>query len=536
MGPGTARRLALPATLGRYELLAPIASGGAATVYIAIKRGKARFERTVAIKVLHNHLALDEGFVSSFFEEARIAARIQHPNVVPIHDIDSIDDQLIMVMDYVEGVPLSALLGRCRETGEQLPLGVGLTTVHDALRGLQAAHELCDTNGERLELIHRDVSPQNILVGTDGVSRITDFGIAKARGHVTHTVEGAVKGKLRYLAPEQVTGDGLDQRVDLYAMGVVLWETLVGERMVGGDSEGEILMQLINKEPTAPSERRADVSPELDAVCLRALSRKPSERYQSAQAFADALDEVAAPLFFRPHRLGAGIAKLGGKRIARLQAALGLAGSPSHDSRVSGDFQIESERSSGEHTPSGEVPIGSAAVAELTYAELWPSSGDGPVSSRELAVSRPEIPTPSEGDVASSADALAGPSSADLSFEAAPKRRGLLPWAGGAALLVVGGIVWLALSGGDSETQSPDVKPNPTVKPASQSNVPAPAVEHTSEAPPPEPTAPPSATEDAPAATSAAPEATTSPPRTSPPPVPWGKKKKKKKKKSLHTF
>jgi eukaryotic-like serine/threonine-protein kinase len=278
--------------IGRFEIVRKLASGGMATVSLACLSGEAGFRRLVAIKRLHPHLADEPEFVHMFFDEARLAARIHHPNVVPILEIGKEGKERFLVMEYVEGATLEQV-GRQRR-GERLKPALAIRMVLDALAGLQAAHDLEDDSGKPLEIVHRDVSPQNILIGLDGLARLTDFGIARATSRVGKTTRsGQFKGKLTYSAPEQVLGHPMDRRTDIYAMGIVLWEVLTGERLFDADSEAEVWQKLLERPIPSPQSVRADVARELGAVVMRALEREPKLRFPSAAAFADAL-EVAA--------------------------------------------------------------------------------------------------------------------------------------------------------------------------------------------------------------------------------------------------
>ena len=281
--------------VGRYVLFDKLAAGGMATVHIGRLLGPAGFARTVAIKRLHASLAQDESFVTMFLDEARVAARLRHPNVVAIHDVVQTDDELFLVMDYVEGESLSSLLKLGRNRGAPIPIEIGCAIIASALRGLQAAHDVTGDDGKRLNLVHRDVSPQNILVGVNGVARILDFGIAKAAGRAQTTLEGQIKGKLPYMALEQLGGGEVDHRVDIYSAGVVLWEVLAGKPRLRAPSRQALLAVAMNAEPTPPSEHRPDVTPELDAIVMRALHRDSAQRFQTAREFALAL-EAATPL------------------------------------------------------------------------------------------------------------------------------------------------------------------------------------------------------------------------------------------------
>ena len=275
--------------LGRYEVLAQLASGGMATVYAARAQGVAGFERLVAIKVLHPHLAHDDEFISMFLDEARLAARIRHPNVVPTLDIsDSQGDGYFLVMEYIEGDHFGSLLREAARAGKNLPPGVALRVVVDALEGLGAAHMLAGADGKALGIVHRDISPHNILVGSDGIARITDFGVAKAEVRLSSTRDGQFKGKLAYMAPEQASTGFADQRSDLFGMGVVLWESLVGRRLFKAENNGELLNRLLYADIPAPSEYVPELAP-LDGVLAKALERDAAARFQTAAEFVDAI-------------------------------------------------------------------------------------------------------------------------------------------------------------------------------------------------------------------------------------------------------
>ncbi len=279
--------------LGRYEILTQLASGGMASVYLARAQGVAGFERLVAIKVLHPHLAYEQEFVSMFLDEARLAARIRHMNVVPTLDIsDSPGDGYFLVMEYIEGNHLGVLLGRAAKQGDRLPRPFVCRVLIDTLQGLSAAHRLVDEHGKALRLVHRDVSPHNILVGTDGIARLTDFGVAKADVRMASTRAGQFKGKLSYMAPEQASSGETDQRSDLFSVGIMLWESLTGRRLFKGESNAATLNKLLNDTIVKPSELWPDLE-QFDDVVMKALSRNPEDRFQNADEFGEALDDAA---------------------------------------------------------------------------------------------------------------------------------------------------------------------------------------------------------------------------------------------------
>jgi eukaryotic-like serine/threonine-protein kinase len=284
-----------PVRLGRYALFDGLAAGGMASVHIGRLLGPVGFARTVAIKRMHQHLAKDPAFVSMFVDEARLAARIRHPNVVSILDVVASEGELFLVMELVNGESLAQLLRVARSRGELLRPDVVAGILVGALHGLQAAHDATSELGEPLEVVHRDVSPQNILVGIDGVSRMLDFGIAKAVGRLQETTSNNdLKGKVAYLAPEQLEGTAA-RTTDVYAASVVLWEALAGRRLFQGESDGQVLHQIIRGCDTPPSAHVPSLARALDDVTMRGLSVDPAKRFPTAKEMARAL-EAATPI------------------------------------------------------------------------------------------------------------------------------------------------------------------------------------------------------------------------------------------------
>ena len=274
--------------IGRYAIHEEIASGGMATVHFGRLVSAGGFSRTVAIKRLHAHLARDPEFVKMFLDEARIAARIRHPNVVPVLDVVNTEGEIFLVMEYVAGESLALLARAVRDRGERIPFPIAAALVVGVLRGLHAAHEATDERGQPLCIVHRDVSPQNILVGRDGSAHLLDFGVAKAEGQLQTTREGRIKGKVGYMPPEQARGSEVTRAVDIYAAGVVLWELLTGERLFAGDNDAIVLERVLFGEVVAPSGKGAP--PELDEVVMRALGKVPESRFSTAREMARAIE------------------------------------------------------------------------------------------------------------------------------------------------------------------------------------------------------------------------------------------------------
>ncbi len=284
-----------PRILGRYALYGAIAAGGMATVHLGRLLGHVGFERTVAIKRLHPQFAQDPEFVSMFLDEARVVARIRHPNVVPTLDVVAEGGELFIVMEYVQGESLARLIKAAGSAGAPIPLPLVAHILGGVLHGLHAAHEARNERGEPLDVVHRDISPQNILVGADGTARILDFGVAKAAGRIQSTREGQLKGKLAYMAPEQISGI-VTRTTDVYAASVVLWEALTGRRLFSGENEAHVMKQVLEGHIGPPSEYAPEVTSGLDALVLRGLQREPADRFPTAREMALALEEEVTPV------------------------------------------------------------------------------------------------------------------------------------------------------------------------------------------------------------------------------------------------
>lgn len=275
---------AAPKRLGKYELIARIGKGGMAQVYLARQRGPANFEKVVVVKTIHPHLAAKKSFIDMLLDEARIAALLKHPCVVDIYDLGVDGDTYFIAMEYLSGEPLLSVLRAGRVSKKPLDIKSTCRIISDVADGLHAAHELTDNAGHHMELVHRDVTPGNIVVLYNGQVKIVDFGIAKARGRLASETDARkLKGKLGYVAPEQVRGQAADRRADIFALGVVMWEALTYRRLFRGTKPGTVLAAIVKEPLRPPSSVRPDVPPEVDAICMRALARDPDERYATAQ-------------------------------------------------------------------------------------------------------------------------------------------------------------------------------------------------------------------------------------------------------------
>jgi serine/threonine-protein kinase len=264
-----------------------------ATVYVAKRLGAAGFARPVAIKRLHRHLVRNRKFAEMFADEARLAARIQHPNVITATDVIRMEDELLIVMEYVHGESLHALIRHARNEARTIPLPTCIAILSDVLYGLHAAHEAKGESGRPLGIVHRDVAPQNILVGADGIARVLDFGVAKAADRLQHTNVGTIKGRVAYMAPEQLAGGPVNRQSDVYSASVVLWEMITRERLVANDLEA--IEHGLNASPAPPSTMCSGVPAELDAIVLRGLSHERTQRYASAEEMALALRACVPP-------------------------------------------------------------------------------------------------------------------------------------------------------------------------------------------------------------------------------------------------
>jgi serine/threonine protein kinase len=283
----------LPERVGRYEVLLKVASGGMATVYLARAHGIGGFEREVALKLMHSHLQESSEFADDLVEEAKLAVRIRHSNVASILDVGEDPLGIYLVMDFVEGDTLSGLLKVAAATDEKIPVRIGLRILVDALAGLHAAHECKDAAGKPLGIVHRDFSPQNILVGLDGVARLADFGIARAATRLSQTNTGIVKGKIAYMAPEQARGEAVDRRCDVWAAGVVTWQVITGKKLYAAENDLAALLKIATVEPPRLRSLDRTVSGPLDEAVASALTMDLAKRCPTASTFRHALVAAA---------------------------------------------------------------------------------------------------------------------------------------------------------------------------------------------------------------------------------------------------
>lgn len=284
----------LPARIGRYRILCELGRGATAVVYLARAEGRGSFERLFAIKVLREHLAEEGAFVQMFLNEARLAARIHHPNAISVYEVDVADGAHYIAMDYMSGENLAATLRLTWNRKRQFPIEMAAHILAQASEGLHAAHELRDGRGDPLRVVHRDVSPQNVMVGYDGTVRVMDFGAAKAADQVPATRPGTLKGTIAYMSPEQLRGEVIDRRSDIFSLGVLLWESTTGKRLFKGTTTQETITRVLRMTVPRPSTLRASYPLELEQVVMRALDRDAARRFDTAREFGEALGEFIA--------------------------------------------------------------------------------------------------------------------------------------------------------------------------------------------------------------------------------------------------
>ncbi len=282
----------LPRPFGPYQLIRRLGVGGMAEVFAAKAEGLGGFEKLVALKVIHPRISEDEHFVQMLLDEAKLSVMLSHANIAQAFDLGFAEGRYFIVMEYVEGSDVWRLSRKLAARGSRLPIEASVYVIIETLAALEYAHTKCDAEGRPLRIVHRDVSPQNILIGVSGEVKLTDFGIAKAALRTIDTEVGVIKGKYDYMSPEQAWGDPVDRRSDVFSAGVVLHELLTGRMLYQEESVPALLDKVRRARIPRPSRLRSEVPAELDAVCLRALARRAEDRFQSASAFADALARV----------------------------------------------------------------------------------------------------------------------------------------------------------------------------------------------------------------------------------------------------
>jgi serine/threonine-protein kinase len=317
----TNEKLSPGMVLGRYELLLPIAQGGMATVWAARQRGSRGFQKTVAIKTMLPTLSEDPQFEQMFLDEAALAAKIHHPHVCEILDLGEQDEILYIVMEWIDGEALSVIHKAARKNQTQLPIRLVLRMLTQACSGLHAAHELRDENDIPLQLVHRDVSPQNILVTYDGIVKLVDFGVAKAMGRAGgETSAGQLKGKVPYMSPEQARGGMVDRRTDIFAMGIVLYKMATGLHPFMGENDLVTMKNIISRPLLPPRVKNPSFPAEVEQVLLKCLQKDPEKRYQTMAELGAAIERATAVIGPGDEDLGTFVRTLMGERGAKRRA------------------------------------------------------------------------------------------------------------------------------------------------------------------------------------------------------------------------
>jgi serine/threonine protein kinase len=348
---------------GRFRLAKKLAMGGMAEVYLALRSGPKTFDKLIALKCILPHVNDDAAHVAMFYNEARVGGLFRHPNLISVHDAEQIDGRHTLVMEYVAGQTLEELATRLEQNRESIPLDIALYLVGQAARGLAHAHEVRDLDGARLDLVHRDVSPQNIMLAHDGRVKVFDFGVAVAAAQGTEARELA--GKAAYMSPEQVRGRALDNRSDLFSLGVILHELVTGEKLFHRDNQMATIVAVTDTPIPVPSTRRDSVPPEVDEIVMRCLARNVDERWENGWDLADALDGVLTQLNsdIEQERLGRYVSSRFGNEIGEIEAVVQkVLQAPEHsDATIDlSTFDVRTTRTTTAITGSMPVPRGIA--------------------------------------------------------------------------------------------------------------------------------------------------------------------------------
>ncbi len=385
--------------LGKYEIICRLSTGGMSVIFLAFQRGLAGFRKFVVLKQILPDIVGEEEFVRMFLDEAKITAAFNHPNIAQVYDLDIQSGELFLAMEFIPGATLVEVAKACRANNEPIPTGFSLMAVRDTALALNYAHSFTDPAGRHQTVIHRDVAEKNVMVTYEGTTKLLDFGIAKSLARASRTTVGMVKGTSGYMSPEQILGEKLDARSDIFSLGVVLHECLTGMRLFHGKSAEDGMIAAL-KEPVAPPSRgNSEVSPELDAVVLKALARKREDRFSSAREFARAIEKAAAPLIWHPEQTAELISRLFSDRREQTRV---LMASAETDSEVTGEHMLRQllgeppppPRATGARAQLREVPPPPPAPPPIrkTGAGITVSPAVAPLPSRMK-------PAPADDDV-----------------------------------------------------------------------------------------------------------------------------------------
>lgn len=348
--------------IGKYRILARLGQGGMARVLLTMSEGPHGFNKLLVVKELREELAHDPEFLAMFLDEARIAARLNHPNIVQTYEIGSDKEQYFIAMEYLEGQPLNAIFRRLGR--KAIALEIHLRILADVLAALEHAHKMADFDGSPFGIVHRDISPQNVFVTYEGQTKLVDFGIAKAAGASSRTQEGILKGKISYIAPEQARCEQVDARADLFAVGLMLWEALAGRRMIQKEDEASVLARRMAGMDPSIRTVVPDVPVELANICDKAMAGNPAHRYQSAREFQDVLEGYLAKSDFRvgPKDIGGLVLNAFAEERAHIKKAIEQA--MKHADTAAEPMQIELVPASLKHTSDSLPRVHPGSVSE----------------------------------------------------------------------------------------------------------------------------------------------------------------------------
>jgi serine/threonine protein kinase len=448
-----------------------------ATVHYGRLLGPVGFSRTVAIKRLHPHLAKDPEFVTMFLDEARMVARIRHPNVVPTLDVVAADGELLLVMEYVEGESLQKLIRRTTRKEVRIPPAIVSAVVTSMLHGLHAAHEATNERGDNLGIVHRDVSPSNVIVGVDGVARVLDFGVAKAADRSQETQAGTIKGKFGYMSPEQLINNPLDRRSDIFGAAILLWEALTGRRLFKRDNAGAMVAAVLHEEVQPPSHFNPEVAAWVDAVVLKGLERDREKRYATADEMALALEDALQPATVR--KVASWIREVAGKSLSkRAEQIAAIESESASNPRARIQLPPDAASNPGMEPTTGSGPFTDSRVGPVSGSGsfrgpgMGPPSGTGPFQPSGMDMRLQHTPSTGSAMISGVTPMPAWPTPAPT------RRSGLAVGVavGVGVATVVLGVVFMLMFGSSTapEETKATAAPGPTVELTASSEPPAP--------------------------------------------------------------
>jgi serine/threonine protein kinase len=485
--------------LGKYELVCRLAIGGMAEIFLARASGIAGFEKLVVLKRILPQYAFQDQFVEMFLAEARLTATLSHPNIAHVYDIGTVDDFYFFTMEFVHGEDLNQVGKALAKAQKPFPLEAALTIIHGVCAGLHHAHEACGSDGLPLGIVHRDVSPSNVLIAYDGSVKLVDFGIAKMTTRAQATRVGTLKGKISYMSPEQCRGEPLDRRSDVFAIGILLYEMTTGQRLFPGENEFSTLQAIVHQDVAPPHTLVPGYAPMLEDIVMMALKRDPEQRYETAEDMMLDLEECARALglTISPNRLSKVMHELYGRKIAAWNEAQ------------------RAGKSLGEHLAGAMVKDISAASDPGPVTDVTPTSGIRPRRSVRTSALPFDVP------LGLLPDKPAIDESDQVEIIKPSRKRWWIAAAAAIVLLAGGSVAAWRILAGDAPARTVAEPPGPTVTPIDEPRLEVPAA---APAPPPEP------------APAPAPEPVAAPtpqePATATTPEPTKKKKPRRKKRT----